>query len=80
MKRKSITASEFDEKFDSGRDVSNYFDLDKASRPGLEQRRVSVDFPLWMVEKLDRISKHLGITRQSIIKIFISEKLKQEDI
>ena len=78
MKKKSIIASELDERFDSGKDITKYLDLKKATRPGLEQRRVSVDFPLWMVEKLDRISKKLGITRQSVIKVFISEKLKEE--
>ena len=80
MKKKYITASEFDRKFDSGEDLSEYFDLDKTSRPGLEHRRVSVDFPLWMVQKLDKVSKRLGITRQSVIKVFISEKLKEESL
>ena len=80
MKKKSITASEFDEKFNSGDDITNYLDVSKATKPGLEQRRVSVDFPLWMVQKLDRISKHLGITRQSVIKIYISDRLKEESL
>lgn len=80
MKKKSIKASEFDKKFDSGEDITEYMDLDKASRPGLEPRRVSVDFPEWMVQQLDRVSEHLGITRQSVIKIFISEKLKEQGL
>jgi hypothetical protein len=78
MKKKSITASEFDQKFDSNENIMDHLDLNKASRPGLEQRRVSVDFPDWMVKELDRVSKRLGVTRQSIIKIFISDKLKEE--
>jgi hypothetical protein len=80
MKKKYITASEFDEQFDAGDDLSAYFDLEKASRPGLEQRRVSVDFPVWMVQKLDKVAKRLGVTRQSVIKVFISEKLKEESL
>ena len=80
MKKKYITVSEFEEKFDAGEDLTAYFDLEKASRPGLEQRRVSVDFPLWMVQKLDKIAKRLGVTRQSVIKVFISEKLKEESL
>ena len=80
MKKKYITASEFDEKFDAAEDLSAYFDIDKASRPGLKYRRVSVDFPDWMVQKLDKISKRLGVTRQSVIKVFISEKLKEENL
>ncbi len=78
MKRKSITASEFDKKFDSGEDVTTYLDLENANQPGLEPKRVSVDFPVWMVDQLDRISNRLGVTRQSIIKIFISERLEEE--
>ncbi|MAT38767.1 MAG: CopG family transcriptional regulator [Ectothiorhodospiraceae bacterium] len=58
--------------------TENSFDMQKASRPGLEQKRVSVDFPKWMVHELDKVSKKLGVTRQSIIKIFISDKLREE--
>ena len=77
---KYITAKEFEEKFESGEDLRSYLDLDQASRPGLEQKRVSVDFPVWMVQKLDKVAKHLGVTRQSVIKVFISEKLKEESL
>ncbi len=80
MKRKSIKASEFDRKFDSGEDILVFIDVNKASRPGFEHRRVSVDFPVWMVQQLDKISKRLGVTRQSVIKVFISEKLKEENV
>ena len=80
MKKKYITATEFEEKFEAGEDLTLYLDLDQALRPGLEQKRVSVDFPLWMVQKLDKVAKHLGVTRQSVIKIFISEKLKEESL
>ena len=80
MKRKYITATQFEEKFESGEDLTSYLDFDQALRPGLEQKRVSVDFPLWMVQKLDKVAKHLGVTRQSVIKVFISEKLKEESL
>jgi len=78
MKKKYITAAEFDEQFDAGEDVSAHYDVEKATRLGLEQRRVSVDFPVWMVQKLDSVARHLGVTRQSVIKVFIAEKLKEE--
>ena len=78
MKKKSITSSEFDSKFDANEDVNEYLDLSQVIHPGFEQRRVSVDFPSWMVDELDRVSKKLGITRQSVIKVFISDKLKEE--
>lgn len=80
MKKKYITATEFEEKFESGEDLTSYLDLDQALRPGLEQKRVSVDFPIWMVQKLDKVAKRLGVTRQSVIKVFISEKLKEESL
>ncbi len=80
MKKKYITAAEFDKRFDAGEDLSVHYDLENAIRPGLEQRRVSVDFPVWMVQKLDRVARHLGVTRQSVIKMFISEKLKEESL
>ena len=80
MKKKYISAEEFDEKFDAGEDISAYYDLENASRPGLEQRRITVDFPAWMVNRLDMVARRLGVTRQSVIKVFISEKLKEENI
>jgi hypothetical protein len=71
-----MKAEELDEKFDNGEDVSAYFDLTKARRPNLEARRVNVDFPSWMVERLDREAGRLGVTRQSVIKMWIAERLK----
>lgn len=79
MKKKYISAAEFDQRFEAGEELSEYLDLEQAIRPGLEQKRVSVDFPVWMIQKLDAIARQLGITRQSVIKVFISEKLKEEE-
>ncbi len=76
MKKKSMKAKEFDKKFDDGEDILEYLDIEKARRPGLEQKRVNVDFPKWMIKSLDREAKRLGVTRQSIIKIWIAERLK----
>lgn len=72
-----MKAKDFDRKFDKGENISSYLDLSKARRPGLEQKRVNVDFPEWMLESLDREAKRLGVTRQSIIKIWISERLEK---
>jgi len=72
---KRISAAEFDRKFDEGEDLSEYVDWSKAKRPGLEPKRVNVDFPSWMVAGLDREAKRLGITRQALIKTWIAEKL-----
>jgi CopG antitoxin of type II toxin-antitoxin system len=80
MKKKSISSKDFDQKFEAGEDLTEYLDLDQAIRPGLLQKRVSVDFPVWMVKHLDSIAKKLGVTRQSVIKVFISDKLKEEGL
>ncbi len=72
-----MKAEEFDRLFDRGEDVTSALDLAGARRPGLEQRRVNVDFPEWMIESLDMEAKRLGITRQSIIKVWIAERLEQ---
>jgi hypothetical protein len=75
MKVKSISAEEFDDLFDKGEEIVEYLAVEKAARPGLEPRRVSIDFPAWMVQELDREAQRLGITRQSVIKYWIAEKL-----
>ena len=77
MKKKSISAAEFDEKFEEDENLNEFLDLENRTRPGQKPRRVSVDFPEWMVQELDRVARNLGITRQSVIKVFISEKLKK---
>jgi hypothetical protein len=69
-----VKAEEFDQKFDNGEDVTSDLDLAAIRRPGLEQRRVNVEFPLWMIESLDREARRLGVTRQSIIKAWIAER------
>jgi len=71
-----MKADEFDKKFDDGEDISEFLDLSHARRPGQEQKRVNVDFPVWMIHYLDKEAKRLGVPRQSIIKIWIAERLK----
>jgi hypothetical protein len=72
-----MKASEFDKKFDEGKDISRYLDLSKARRPEQEQKRVNVDFPLWMIHLLDKESKRLGVPRQAIIKVWVAERLEK---
>ena len=76
MKKKSIRAQEFDKKFNEGEGILDYLDLSKAERPAQKNRRVNVDFPVWMIETLDKEAKRLGVTRQSVIKVWIAEKLQ----
>ncbi|MCL5986952.1 MAG: BrnA antitoxin family protein [Actinobacteria bacterium] len=72
-----MKAREFDEKFDENKDISKYLYLSKARRPKQEQKRVNVDFPLWMIHLLDKEAKRLGVPRQAIIKVWVAERLEK---
>ena len=69
-----MKAKELDKKFEEGESIIKYFDLSRAIRPNQEQRRVNVDFPIWMIQSLDKEAKRLGVPRQSIIKIWLAER------
>ena len=71
-----MKATEFDRKFDEGGDVDEDVDWSRARRPNTQAKRVNVDFPAWVVEGLDRQAKRLGVTRQSLIKLWIAERLE----
>jgi len=71
-----MKASDFDRKFDDGEDVTAHLDLSKARKPEQEQKRVNVDFPVWMIHSLDKEAKRLGVPRQSLIKVWIAERLE----
>lgn len=73
-----MTTEEFDRRFDDGEDVSDAIDWSSAQRPNLEARRVNVDFPAWMVESLDREARKRGVTRQSLIKMWLADKLEEK--
>lgn len=72
-----MKASEFDKKFDSGESIIDELDAAHARRSGEETKRINVDFPVWMVVSLDREARRLGVTRQSIIKMWLAEHLQQ---
>jgi hypothetical protein len=72
-----MKASEFDKKFDNDESVIDELDLSQTRRPGEETKRINVDFPAWMVAALDREARRLGVTRQSIIKMWLAEHLQQ---
>ncbi|MCB2261771.1 MAG: BrnA antitoxin family protein [Candidatus Thiosymbion ectosymbiont of Robbea hypermnestra] len=71
-----MKAHEFDAKFESDDDILSDLDLSKATRPMQQQERVNVDFPAWMLESLDKEANRVGVTRQSIIKIWLAERLE----
>jgi hypothetical protein len=74
-KKRWIDAAELDAKFDAGEDITPYLDLSTLRRPNLEAQRVNVDFPQWMVKALDQEADRVGVTRQSIIKVWLAERL-----
>lgn len=71
-----MKAGEFDTKFNAGEDISESVDWPQARRRNDQPKRVNVDFPMWVVEGLDKQARHLGVTRQSLIKMWIAEKLQ----
>ena len=73
-----MKAKDLDKIFDDGEiDINDYLDLSKAFKPGQEQKRVNVDFPVWMIDRLDREAGRLGVPRQSLIKVWIGEHLER---
>jgi len=81
---KKIVAKEFDEKFDNSEDISEHLDFSKSmklkdfNQLKTDTKKVNVDFPEWVISALDREAKKIGVTRQSIIKVWIAERLKAE--
>jgi hypothetical protein len=75
-----MKAKNFDKQFDECTDITASLDLSKAKRVLQEQKRVNVDFPAWMVESLDREAGKLGVTRQSIIKVWLAERLEESAV
>ncbi len=72
-----MKATDLDARFDAGEGIGEHIDWSKARRPNLEVKRVNVDFPAWMVASLDQTARTLGVTRQSLIKMWLADKLEQ---
>ncbi len=73
-----MKAKEFDKKFDDNEeDILQYLDMSTARRPNLEPKRINIDFPTWMVKKLDDEAQHIGVSRQAIIKTWLADKIMQ---
>jgi len=75
-----MKAKQLDKKFDESKSIIDHLDLSKARRPNQEQKRVNVDFPLWMIQSLDKEAKRLGVPRQAIIKIWLAERLNKSAV
>jgi hypothetical protein len=75
MKTKTLKAKTFDRKFDSGERVTGNLNMNRARCIGTDPKRVNVDFPAWTVDSLDREARRLGVTRQSLIKLWLADRL-----
>ena len=73
-----MKATDLDRRFDAGENITKVLDLARAQRTNQKQKRVNIDFPSWMIHSLDKEADRLGVTRQSIIKVWISERLKEK--
>jgi len=74
-----MKVKELDKKFDANKeDIVDQIDLSSARRPNQEQKRINVDFPSWVVDSLDKQAARMGVTRQSIIKVWLVERLQAE--
>lgn len=71
-----MKAKNFDEAFDQGKDVSKLLDTAKAKRPHEQQKRVNIDFPVWVIAALDTEARRLGVTRQALVKVWIADRLQ----
>lgn len=72
-----ISVEEFDRRFDEGEDITAFLDTSPIRHPNREKKTVNVDFPLWMVNALDKEAKTLGVWRQALIKTVLSRHLQQ---
>jgi len=79
-KEHTIAAEELDRRFDDGEDITEFLDVDRAFRPNLEQRRINLDLPNWMIASLDQEAKRIGVTRQSVMKVWMSDRIKAEQV
>ena len=73
-----MKANEFENKFENNENILQDLDLSSARRVNQEQRRVNVDFPSWMIDALDKEARRLGVTRQSVIKVWVADKLQKK--
>ncbi len=73
---KPMTTDEFDDAFDRGESIVSALDISTLRQPDLRPKRVNVDFPQWMVDRLDREARKRGVTRQALIKLWLADRLE----
>ncbi len=71
-----MKAKDFDKKFEAGEDITAHLDLSRARRPEQDSKRVNIDFPVWVVQRVDKEARRLGVSRQALLKIWVAERLE----
>ena len=71
-----MKAKDFDKKFEAGEDITAHLDLSQARRPEQDLKRVNIDFPVWVVQKVDKEARRLGVSRQALLKVWVAERLE----
>ncbi len=71
-----MKAKDFDKKFEAGEDITAHLDLSRARRPEQDSKRVNIDFPVWVVQKVDKEARRLGVSRQALLKVWVAERLE----
>lgn len=71
-----MKAKDFEKKFEAGEDITAHLDLSQARRPEQDSKRVNIDFPVWVVQKVDKEARRLGVSRQALLKVWVAERLE----
>jgi len=71
-----MKAKDFDKKFEAGEDITVHLDLSRVRRPEQDSKRVNIDFPVWVVQKVDKEARRLGVSRQALLKVWVAERLE----
>ena len=71
-----MKAKDFDKRFEAGEDITAHLDLSRARRPEQDSKRVNIDFPVWVVQKVDKEARRLGVSRQALLKVWVAERLE----
>ncbi len=71
-----MKAKDFDKKFEAGEDITAHLDLSRARRPEQDSKRVNIDFPVWVVQRVDKEARRLGVSRQALLKVWVAERLE----
>ncbi len=64
----------FDAAFEAGEDMTEYLDL-KSAKVRYPVQRISIDFPKNILEGVGVEAAKIGVTRTSLIKMWVSQQL-----